>query len=129
MEIGLMDVDGHSGFPNLALMKLSAWHKAQGDSVEWCTPQMIDVVRGAVENLMKEGVPASKVFCYALLTDVEEAHRRICALRDMGVGVFAQPYINFEDGYVYPELKHLARWRNNKFVFNACSWEGYKWHT
>lgn len=35
MRIGLMDVDGHN-FPNLALMKLSAWHKAQGDTVEWC---------------------------------------------------------------------------------------------
>lgn len=33
-KIGLMDVDGHN-FPNLALMKLSAWHKAQGDTVEW----------------------------------------------------------------------------------------------
>ena len=35
MNIALVDVDGHSGFPNLALMRLSAWHKAQGDSVEW----------------------------------------------------------------------------------------------
>lgn len=34
MRIGLIDVDGHN-YPNLALMKLSAWHKAQGDSVEW----------------------------------------------------------------------------------------------
>lgn len=34
MKIGLIDVDGHS-FPNLALMKLSAWHKSQGDTVEW----------------------------------------------------------------------------------------------
>lgn len=34
MRIGLIDVDGHN-FPNLALMKLSAWHKAQGDMVEW----------------------------------------------------------------------------------------------
>ena len=34
MNIGLIDVDGHN-FPNLALMKLSAWHKAQGDTVEW----------------------------------------------------------------------------------------------
>ena len=34
MRIGLIDVDGHN-FPNLALMKLSAWHKAQGDTVEW----------------------------------------------------------------------------------------------
>lgn len=34
MKIGLIDVDGHN-FPNLALMKLSAWHKAGGDTVEW----------------------------------------------------------------------------------------------
>lgn len=37
MKIGLIDVDGHN-FPNLALMKISAWHKAQGDDVEWCLP-------------------------------------------------------------------------------------------
>ena len=35
MKIALVDVDGHSGFPNLALMRLSDWHKAQGDDVEW----------------------------------------------------------------------------------------------
>lgn len=34
MKVGLIDVDGHH-FPNLALMKLSAWHKSQGDTVEW----------------------------------------------------------------------------------------------
>lgn len=34
MTVGLVDVDGHH-FPNLALMKISAWHKAQGDTVEW----------------------------------------------------------------------------------------------
>jgi hypothetical protein len=37
MKIGLIDVDSHN-FPNLALMKLSAWHKARGDDVEWCFP-------------------------------------------------------------------------------------------
>lgn len=37
MKIGLIDVDGHN-FPNLALMKLSAWHKANGDAVEWYSP-------------------------------------------------------------------------------------------
>ena len=36
-RIGLIDVDGHN-FPNIALMKLSAWHKAQGDCVEWYMP-------------------------------------------------------------------------------------------
>lgn len=34
MNIGLIDVDGHN-FPNLALMKLSAYHKSNGDDVEW----------------------------------------------------------------------------------------------
>jgi len=34
MKIALHDHE-NNGYPNLALMKLSAWHKAQGDSVEW----------------------------------------------------------------------------------------------
>lgn len=34
MKIGLIDVDGHN-FPNLALMKISAFHRNCGDSVEW----------------------------------------------------------------------------------------------
>ena len=37
MKVGLIDVDGHN-YPNLPLMKISAWHKAQGDSVEWYSP-------------------------------------------------------------------------------------------
>ena len=37
MKIGLIDVDGYN-YPNLVLMKLSAWHKKQGDSVEWYQP-------------------------------------------------------------------------------------------
>jgi len=37
MKIGLIDVDGHH-FPNIPLMKLSAWHKKNGDNVEWYKP-------------------------------------------------------------------------------------------
>lgn len=37
MKIGLIDVDGHN-YPNIPLMKISAWHKAQGDQVEWYDP-------------------------------------------------------------------------------------------
>ena len=37
MEIGLIDVDGHN-FPNVPLMKISAYHKARGDSVKWYKP-------------------------------------------------------------------------------------------
>ena len=35
-KIGIVDVDGHN-FPNLALMKISAYHKSIGDSVEFVT--------------------------------------------------------------------------------------------
>lgn len=46
MRIGLIDVDGHAKkkkwgatiYPNLALAKIAAWHKAQGDEVEWYEP-------------------------------------------------------------------------------------------
>jgi len=38
MRIGLIDIDGHN-FPNVALMKLSAWHKARGDTVVLTTPE------------------------------------------------------------------------------------------
>ena len=39
MKIGLIDVDGHN-FPNLALMRISAYHKAQGDTVEWWASEL-----------------------------------------------------------------------------------------
>ena len=45
MRIGLIDVDGHH-YPNLCLMKLSGWHKAKGDEVEWWSEEapMYDIV-------------------------------------------------------------------------------------
>ena len=42
MHIAIHDADAehfkHKTFPNYALMKISAWHKAQGDTVEWWNP-------------------------------------------------------------------------------------------
>ena len=44
MKVGLIDVDRFTfprmKFPNLALMKISGWHKEHGDSVEFCTDPM-----------------------------------------------------------------------------------------
>jgi hypothetical protein len=54
-KIGLVDVDGHN-YPNLPLMKLSAWHKAQGDEVEWYDPMFSD---------HKDIVYLSKVFSFS----------------------------------------------------------------
>lgn len=54
MRIGLIDVDSHN-FPNLPLMKLAAWHKAQGDEVDWYYP----LTSGRVDR-----VYMSKVFSF-----------------------------------------------------------------
>jgi hypothetical protein len=35
MRVGLIDVDGGERFPNIALMKISAWHKERGHDVSW----------------------------------------------------------------------------------------------
>lgn len=43
LNVGLIDVD-KTNFPNLVLMKLSAWHKAQGDTVTLLEPD--DVIKG-----------------------------------------------------------------------------------
>lgn len=61
MRIGLIDVDGHN-FPNLALMKLSSWHKAQGDTVEWWYTDLIHY----------DIVYMSKVFSDSYSPDVPE---------------------------------------------------------
>ena len=66
MRIGLIDVDGHN-FPNIPLMKLSAWHKQQGDTVEWYNPMF----SGHMDK-----VYMSKVFSftddYMYLVDADE---------------------------------------------------------
>lgn len=60
-RIGLIDVDGHH-FPNLALMRISAWHKAQGDDVEWWYTDFIHY----------DIVYMSKIFSDAYSPDVPE---------------------------------------------------------
>lgn len=52
MKIGIVDVDGHN-WPNLALMKISSWHKGAGDTVEWA---------GSLEHYDK--VYMAKVFTF-----------------------------------------------------------------
>ena len=51
MKIGLYDIDSIK--PNLALMKLSAWHKSQGDDVSFYSPLFYDLY---------DKIYASKIF-------------------------------------------------------------------
>lgn len=61
MNIGLIDVDGHN-FPNLALMRISAYHKAMGDHVEWWWSDFVHY----------DLVYMSKVFSSAYSSDIPE---------------------------------------------------------
>jgi hypothetical protein len=61
MKVGLIDVDGHN-FPNLALMRISSYHKARGDTVEWWWTDMIHY----------DIVYKSKVFSDAYSKDVPD---------------------------------------------------------
>ena len=61
MKVGLIDVDGHN-FPNLALMRISAYHKAHGDEVEWWWTDLIHY----------DVVYMSKIFSDAYSKDIPE---------------------------------------------------------
>ena len=61
MKIGLIDVDGHN-FPNLALMRISTYHKRKGDEVEWWWTDFVHY----------DIVYMSKVFSDAYSPDVPE---------------------------------------------------------
>ena len=76
MRIGLVDVDG-TKFPNLVLMKLSAWHKQKGDCVNLLHPD--DVLLGG--NLFGG---YDKIYAACVFTANREIARR---LEDIGAEI------------------------------------------
>lgn len=103
MRIGLIDVDGHR-YPNLPLMKLSAWHKQNGDTVEWYTP-----LSGHFDK-----VYMSKVFSftddYQYFIDADEIERGgsgyCISLNSEGREVFDKSKdkeLPFEIEHIYPD--------------------------
>lgn len=61
MRIGLIDCDSHN-FPNLALMRISAYHKLRGDIVEWWFGELVHY----------DIVYMSKIFSDAYSPDIPE---------------------------------------------------------
>ena len=90
------------------------------------TSEMLPVIRQAVSYLKEAGVSPSRFWAYALVRDVEEAHHRVLALREMGVEPFAQPYRDYDGGEPPAEQMAFARWVNRKSLFKSCSWEEYQ---
>lgn len=62
MKIGLYDADGHK-FPNLPLMKISAWHKSKGDSVEFAVP-LAEYDRVYVSRVFGDEYSRFENFCF-----------------------------------------------------------------
>lgn len=89
------------------------------------TSEMIPVIEQATAYLREVGAAPSRFWAYALVQDVEEAHRRVLALRSMGVEPFAQPYRDYNGGEPTAEQRKFARWVNMKAAFKSCRWEDF----
>lgn len=101
MNIGLADVDSHN-FPNLCLMKLSAYHKAQGDQVEWWSAE------GRYDIVYK-----SRVFTDTYSRDtlnVDNAERVICGGTGYGPGPDLPEAVEHScpDYGIYPQFANTA---------------------
>lgn len=90
MRVGLCDVDSHN-WPNLCLMKISAWHKARGDEVSWWQ-----------EGGHYDVVYKSRVFTDMYFKDniaVNNAGKVICG----GTGYGLQNRLIEEVEHIYPD--------------------------
>lgn len=90
------------------------------------TSAMLPIIEQAVGYLKEAGIATHRFFAYALIQDVEEAHKRIVRLEEMGVNAFGQPYIDFDGGEPTKEQKDLARWCNMKAVMKTVPFSEYK---
>lgn len=114
MRIGLVDVDSRN-HPNLALMKLSAYHKLQGDEVEWVEPMYWDYDR----------VYQSKIFTFS--PDVDRDFP--CEVIRGGTGYDIHAILPSEidrlqpDYSIYPHVdKKTAYGFLTRGCPNKCSW-------
>lgn len=105
VKIGLIDVDGHN-YPNLPLMKLSAWHRSKGDRISWYDP-----FDGLIEEYDK--VYMSKVFSFTpdyehpiYAKEIEKGGTGYCIELINGKEVYhkeRQKDLPYEIEHIYPD--------------------------
>ena len=101
MRIGLCDIDSHN-WPDLCLMKLSAYHKARGDHVEWWRPE------GRYDRVYK-----SRVFTDTYSQDtitVTNAGEVVCGGTGYGPGPNLPDVVEHTcpDYSIYPQFSGIA---------------------
>ncbi len=94
MNIGLYNID--SKYPNYALMKLSTWHKEQGDSVNWYSP---------IEAPLFDKVYASSIFTWTQKEYIRD--NMICGGTGFDIkSALPQEIDNCDPDYsLYPDFK------------------------
>ena len=114
MRIGLHDSD-ETGFPNLALMKISAWHKLRGDTVEWWEP--LFAFGGGYDK-----VYSSKVFTFTpenpyLPPDTIKGGTGYGVYEDLAEHIDRM----FPDYSIYPDCDHAIGFLTRGCIRN-CPW-------
>lgn len=118
MIVGLHDAEKdcikHKTFPNLALMKISAWHKAQGDRIEWWVPV-----------LRYDRVYSSKVFDFTPDSPElpENTIRGGTGYRDLPMDQELPPEIDdmYPDYSIYPDCDYAVGYLTRGCP-NHCRW-------
>lgn len=110
MIIGLHDAD-KTKFPNLALMKISAWHKQQGDQVGWWVPLM-----------QYDRVYSSKVFTFT----PEDPYLPDDTIKGgTGYGIYEDLPKEFDDMFpdysIYPEVDYAVGYLTRGCI-RKCPW-------
>lgn len=112
-KIGLIDVDGHKGFPNLALMRISAYHKSRGDSVEWWDA-----------FVHYDLVYKSKVFTFSpdvsTVVNADKIIKGGTGYKDYG-SLPPEIEIMYPDYSIYPKFKRAIGFLTRGCI-RACSW-------
>ena len=104
MNVGLVDIDSHN-WPNLCLMKLSAYHKSQGDTVAWWTQE------GHYDVVYK-----SRVFTDLYSKDsieVTNADAVICG----GTGYGPGPNLPDKVEHIYPDYSLYPQFSETAYGF------------
>lgn len=122
MRIGLIDVDSNN-YPNLPLMKLSAYYKNRGDDVDWYYPfeERYDIVYiskvFSFSNDIEDSINADKVirggsgYCLSLVNgkEVFDKSKNIC--------------LPYEIEHAYPDYSLYAKYTADKafgFLTRGC---------
>lgn len=119
MIVGLHDAEKEhfrkgKSFPNLALMKISAWHKSQGDHVEWWIP-----------TIHYDRVYSSKVFDFTPVNLYlpDDAIRGGTGYRDVPMDKELPPEIDgmYPDYSIYPDCDYAIGYLTRGCP-NHCRW-------